>query len=371
MKFNISIHVKLNMVQKGDAGSGPDIPNSLKEGVMKRYAGVCFAVVCILSFVLAMALPVQSQEIKLRYSTFSPPMSGLAAIAEQWCKEVEKRSNGRVKISFHPGGTLVPANQSYEGTVRGITDVCLTAQQWTAGRFPLTEGVALPIGVKNATQGTRMINAWYKKFKPKEYDDVKVLYHFTSGPSHFFTLKPLNSIKDLKGMKIRAAGETSKIVSEMGAVSVSIPISDAYDAFQRGVAQGVLLALEAQKAFRWGEVLHGMQLNNGIGSISTLLVVMNKAKWASLPPDIQKIIEQVSEEWIEKTGKGWDDIDNDALEWCKSKGMKVTVVSKEEQAQTVKMMKPLLDEHIANMKKLGLPGEESLKFLQDWLKNNP
>jgi TRAP-type C4-dicarboxylate transport system substrate-binding protein len=338
---------------------------------MKRCAGVCFTVVCILSFVLAMALPVHSQEIKLRFATFSPPSSALAGIAEQYCKEIEKRTNGRVKISFHPGGTLVPANQSYEGTVRGITDICLTAQQWTAGRFPLTEGAALPIGVKSASQGTRMMNAWYNKFKPKEYDDVKVLYHFASGPSYFFTLKPLNSINDLKGMKIRAAGETSKIVKEMGAVPVSIPISDAYDAFQRGVAQGVLLALEAQKSFRWGEVLHGGQINDGIGSISTLLVVMNKAKFNSLPPDIQKIIEQVSEEWIEKTGKGWDEIDRDAMEWCKSKGMKITTVSKEEQAMTTKMMKPLLDEHIVNMKKLGLPGEESLKFLQDWLKTNP
>jgi TRAP-type transport system periplasmic protein len=338
---------------------------------MKRCVGVCFTLACILSFVLVTALPVHSQEIKLRFSTFSPPMSGLAGIAEQWCKEVEKRSNGRVKISFHPGGTLVPANQSYEGTVRGITDICLTAQQWTAGRFPLTEGVALPIGVKSATQGTKMINAWWKKFHPKEYDDVKVLYHFTSGPSHFMTIKPINSINDLKGMKIRAAGETSKIVKEMGAVPVSIPISDAYEAYQRGVAQGVLLAAETLKAFRWGDVLHGLQWNDGIGSISTLLVVMNKAKWNSLPPDIQKILEQVSEEWIEKTGKGWDAIDQDSIDFAKTKGLKITTVSKEEQAMTTKMMKPLLDEHLANMKKLGLPGEESLKFLQDWLKANP
>jgi TRAP-type transport system periplasmic protein len=338
---------------------------------MRRCVGVFFTVVCILSFVLTMALPVHSEEIKLRFATFSPPMSGLAGIAEQWCKEVEKRSNGRVKISFHPGGTLVPANQSYEGTVRGITDICLTAQQWTAGRFPLTEGAALPIGVKSATQGTRMMNAWFAKFKPKEYDDVKVLYMFSSGPSHFMTIKPLNSINDLKGMKIRAAGETSKIVKEMGAVPVSIPISDAYEAYQRGVAQGVLLAAETLKAFRWGDVLHGLQWNDGIGSISTLLVVMNKAKWNSLPPDIQKVLEQVSEEWIERTGKGWDEIDRDSIEFAKTKGMKIVTVSKEEQAMTTKMMKPLLDEYLANMKKLGLPGEESLKFCQDFLRANP
>lgn len=340
---------------------------------MKRYGCACFTVMFILFFSLAAALPAHSQEqvIKLKFSTFSNPVAGLTGIADRWCKEVEKRSNGRVKISFYPGGTLVPANQSYEATVKGITDVCLTAQQWTAGRFPLTEGAALPLGVKSAQQGTKMMNAWYTKFKPKEYDDVKVLYMFASGPSHFMTVKPLASVSNLKGMKIRAAGETSKIVAAMGAVPVSVPISDAYEAFQRGVCQGVFLAAEGLKAFRWGDVLHGLQWNEGIGSISTLLVVMNKEKWASLPPDIQKILDQVSYEWIEKTGKGWDDIDRDAIEFAKTKGMKVTTISKEEQAVTVKKMKPLLDAYLMNMKKLGLPGEESLKFCQDFLKTNP
>ncbi len=329
----------------------------------------CITAVCIFAFACP-ALP-QDKVIRLKFAIFSPPMSRLSGVADQWCKEVEKRTNGRVKLSFFAGGTLVPAPQSYEGAVKGIADISLTAQQWTAVRFPLTEGVALPLGIKNAVQGTKLMNAWYQKFKPKEYDDVKVLYMFTSGPSHFMTIKPLTSIEQLKGMKIRAAGETSKIVAAMGAVSVSVPISDAYEAFQRGVCEGVLLAAEGLKAFRWGDVLRGLQQNEGIGSISTLLVVMNKKKWSSLPPDIQQIIEQVSQEWIEKTSTAWDEIDNEAIEFAKSKGLKVVRVSKEEEAITTQRMKPLLDAYVANMKKQGLPGEESLKFCTDFLKANP
>jgi len=339
---------------------------------MERRGFTGFVMAFVLFVVLAAACPVHADDvIKLKFSTFSPPMSGLAGIAKQWCGEVEKRSNGRVKITFYPGGQLVPAMQSYEGTAKGITDVCLTAQQWTPGRFPLTEGTALPIGLKNSWQGTRMMNAWYAKFKPKEYDDVKVLYMFTSGPIYYMTVKPLASVNDLKGMKIRAAGETSKIVSAMGAVPVSVPISDAYEAFQRGICQGVLLAAETLKAFRWGDVLKGLQVNDGIGSIATLLVVMNKDKWNALPPDIQKIIDQVSQEWIEKTGKGWDEIDRESIEYAKSKGLKVFEISKEEQAATALKMKALHTAYVANMKKLGLPGEESLKFCVDFIKANP
>jgi hypothetical protein len=82
-------------------------------------------------------------------------------------------------------------------------------------------------------------------------------------------------------------------------------------------------------------------------------------------------MEQVREEWIEKTGVEWDDIDREAVEFAKSKGLKVTKVSKEDEAATVQKMKPLLDAYLANMKKLGLPGEESLKFCTDFLKANP
>lgn len=340
---------------------------------MKRFGCTCCGWLIVAFCLLFLAGPVHSDEkvVKLRYATFFPPISGLAGVAEQWCKEVEKRSNGKVKISFHPGGSLAPAPQSYEAAVRGITDISMTATQWTAGRFPMSELIHLPLGVKSAYQGTKMMNAWYEKFKPKEFDDVKVLYLFASGPSNFMTLKPLPSINDLKGMKIRAAGDTSKIVTAMGAVPVSVPIADAYEAYQRGICEGVLLSSETLKSFRWGDLLHGLQLNDGIGAVNALCVVMNKKKWSSLPPDIQKVLDEVSQEWIEKTGKAWDDIDREAIEYSESKGMKVVKISKEEETMTAEKLKPLLDDFVASMKNQGLPGEETLKFAIEYLKAHP
>jgi TRAP-type C4-dicarboxylate transport system substrate-binding protein len=340
---------------------------------MRKRGNITVGLLIVGLCLLFMSGPVRPDEktVKLRYATFFPPMSGLAGVGDQWCKEVEKRSNGKVKISFHPGGSLAPANQSYEAAVRGITDITLTATQWTAGRFPMSELIHLPLGVKTSVQATRMMNAWYEKFKPKEFDDVKILYLFASGPSHFMTIKPLPSINDLKGMKIRAAGDTSKIVSAMGAVPVSVPIADAYEAYQRGICEGVFLSAETLKAFRWGDLLHGLQMNDGIGAVNALCVVMNKKKWSSLPPDIQKILSEVGHEWIERTGHAWDDIDREGIQYAESKGMKVVKISKEEEAITAEKLKPLLDDFVTRMKSQGLPGEESLKFALDYIKAHP
>jgi TRAP-type transport system periplasmic protein len=337
---------------------------------MKRYGNV--ALVC--SFVALCLLAVsfsahgQEQVIKLNYANFFPPIHKQSVIAEQWCRELEKRTNGRVKVNYLPGGTLVPSPQSYEAAVKGIADISMSSQQWMAGRFPLTEGLYLPLGLKDGLAATRMTNEWFRKFKPKEYDDVKVLYHLTPAPGVIMTIKPVPTIDGLKGLKLRAAGDTAKIVSALGAVPVSVPISDIYEGLQRGVMQGVIMPAESLKGWKFGDVIRGMQENPGVAYGSPTILVMNKRKWNSLPPDIQKIMEELNEEWIEKSGKTWVEIDKEGIEYGLSKGMKIIKVSQEDVAKSEALMKPLLDAYVKSMKEKGLPGEESLKWCQDWVK---
>lgn len=341
----------------------------MKENVIVKLSVVAlFVTSCLLVPFSAMAA---DKVIKLKYANFFPPVHKQSVLAEQWCKEVEKRTNGRVQIMYLPGGTLVPPNQAYEAAVRSIADIAMSVQQWTAGRFPLTGVLYLPLGVKSGYQATKLINAWYQKFKPKEYDDVKVLYQHAAGSGVFLTLKPIGSIENLKGMKIRAAGETMKVAAAMGSVPVSVPVSDLYDGLKRGVIEGLLFPPECLKGWRLADLIRGMQDNPGIGYASTLVIVMNKKKWNSFPPDIQKIIEQINEEWIEKTGKTWEAADIEGIEYGISKGLKVAKISAEEVTATKKKMKPLFDAYLKNMKEKGLPGEECLKFCQDWLNANP
>ena len=100
----------------------------------------------------------------------------------------------------------------------------------------------------------------------------------------------------------------------------------------------------------------------------TNYVVMNKDKWNSIPANAQKIIEQVNEEWIEKMGKLWDELDKEGKDVFVQKGGKVFVLSKEENARWSEKLRPILDEYVKSMKAKGLPGDEALKFCLDYLK---
>lgn len=336
---------------------------------MKRT--VVLAAVCALLFSAwlgAQPLWAQGKAIELTYSIFFPAPHKNTILATQWAEEINKRTNGRVKISMFPGGTLTPADKCYDGVVKGLSDIGMSVVSYTRGRFPLTEVIDLPLGYKNGLAATKLINAYYKKFKPKEFDDTKVMYFHAHGPGILHTKKPVAKLEDLKGMKIRSTGTVAKIVSALGAVPVAMPMPETYDALQKGIAEGVMCPVEALQGWKLGEVVKSTTLNYGSAYTIAFFVVMNKDKWNSLPPDIQKIIEQVNEEWIEKTGRSWDEIDKSGMEFTKRLGNQVIALSKKEDERWVKAVRPVFDDYVKAMKEKGLPGEEALKFCLEELK---
>jgi TRAP-type C4-dicarboxylate transport system substrate-binding protein len=175
------------------------------------------------------------------------------------------------------------------------------------------------------------------------------------------------TLEDLKGLKIACHGLSSKIVGALGAVPVAMPMPERYDALQKGVAEGGVFPLEALKGWKLGEVVSSTTLNYGSAYGTGFFAVMNKEKWASLPADIQKIIEEINAEWIIKTGQGWDEIDKEGADFATSKGLKTIPLSKEEDARWHKLAQPVLDEYVKAMKEKNLPGEEALKFYQEEL----
>jgi TRAP-type C4-dicarboxylate transport system substrate-binding protein len=301
-------------------------------------------------------------QVKLNYSVFFPAPHKNAVLATEWAKEIEKRTAGKVQITVFPGGTLTPADKCYDGVVKGISDIGFSVLAYTRGKFPLTEVSDLPLGIKSGLVASKAINEYYKKFKPKELDEVKVMYLHGHGPGILHTKKGVTKLEDLKGMKIRCTGMAAKIVTALGGVPVAMPMGETYDALSRGVVDGSMAPQEALHGWKWGEVVKFTIENYGSSYSTGMFVVMNKDKWNALSPDIQQIIEKVNEEYIEKQGKTWDEIDKAGRDATLKLGNKIVPLSQDEDWKWQKAVKPLLDEYKKNMKDKGLPGEEVLSF---------
>jgi TRAP-type transport system periplasmic protein len=314
----------------------------------------------------------QDKAVQLRFSTFFPPSHPLAVITDQWCKEVEKRTSGRVKVHQYAGATLTPPAQTYDSVVQGVVDVGNIVLGYTMGKFPLTEVLDYPLGYPNGIVAHKLANAYYAKFKPKEFDDVKPMYFAGQTPGILHTKsKPVTKLEDLKGMKIRTQGSNARFMSLLGGVPVAMPMGDAYDAISKGVADGLLCADEVLKSWKIGEVVKYTTQNYASAYTSIFIVAMNKDKWNSIKPDDQKIITQINQEWIDKSAKVWEQIDEEGREFTQKRGIKVTKLTPEEDARWVAKAQPLFDEYVKKMKEKNLPGDEVLKFVRDFMKKNP
>jgi TRAP-type transport system periplasmic protein len=342
---------------------------------MKRSIHLSLLIVAfVVSSVLALSGPLKAADeavIKLRYSSFFPPTHPIGMLGDEFCKEIEKRTNGRVKVSYFPGNTLTPPTQTYDSVSKGVADIGQSLLAYTAGRFPLTEVIDYPLGYTSGLQATLLINEYYKKFKPEELNDTHVLYLHGHGPGFFSTKKEVAKIEDIEGLRIKANGTNAEMAKLLKVVPVTISMPETYDALSKGLLDGVLLPIEGVKNWGYGDFLKCTVKNFGCSYTSGMFVTMNKKKWDSLSPDVQKIFTEVSEEWIRKQGELWNKLDAEAEAALVKDGNKMQVATAAEQAAVKEKVKPLFDQYVQKMKEKGLPGAEVLKFCFDYLAEHP
>ncbi len=327
---------------------------------------VCLGVVAYMAAVVP-GCGGSDDSIRLSYSIFFPPTHIQCTTAEAWAREIEERSDGRVQITIHAGGTLTPAAQVYEGVVSGISDIGMSCFAYTRGRFPLLEGLDLPLGYPDGATATRLANEMVRKYQPDEVADTHLLYIHAHGPGILASKRPVRTLEDVAGLRIRATGLSSKVVESLGGAPVGMSQPETYEALQRGVADATLCPIETLKGWKQGEVIDYVIDSSCVGYTTAMFVTMNKAAWDRLPADIQQIFTEVSEEWIAKHGEAWDVADDEGREFVESLGKQTISLDEAEQARWRKRVEPILDEYVANMAARGLPGEAFLADLQEKL----
>ncbi len=331
----------------------------------KLHSIVALTLMVLMLAALAPASHAAAPTIKLTYSIFFPPSHGQCQAAVAWAEAIGKRTNGRVQIQVFPAGTLTKAKQCYDGVVNGISDIGMSVFAYTRGRFPAMEALDLPLGYPSGLVATRAANAFYAKFQPKELAQVKLLYLHAHGPGLLHTKKPVKTMADLKGMKIRSTGLSAKIVEKLGGVPVAMPQPSTYEALQKGVVEGTFGPIEVLKGWKQGEVIKSTTDCRSVGYTTAMFVVMNRSKWAKLPADVQKVFTEVSQEWIDVHGRTWDKNDEEGRAFTLSLGNQVIPMSDAESARWKGAVQPIIDNYVQSAKSKGLAGDDFIEALNE------
>jgi TRAP-type C4-dicarboxylate transport system substrate-binding protein len=248
---------------------------------------------------------------------------------------------------------------------------------------PLTEIMQLPfIPFKSAQQASGILRKLYNEFPEfqKEYQDVHVLVNYTAGLYRLLTTKKqIKTLEDMKGLKIRAlGGPQTDGMKALGAVPTLVPFPETYLAMQKGVLDGTLTPIGACEIFNFHEV--GNYMTDVIIATAPFAIVMNKDKWNSLSPDIQKAIDsECGYDACRWLGKNYSDALDDAgnkeiAEYEAKTGHKLVhyTLPPDELARWQEVGgRPLWDAYVKKVTAKGLPGQAVLDELLRLVKTEP
>ncbi len=303
--------------------------------------------------------PCQAQ-IRLTYANFPPATTFPCVQMEEWKKELEKRTGGKVAVQTFPGGTLLPAKNIFDGVITGTADIGTFAMSYQPGRFLISEAVDQPIGFANAKAASLALYDLIDKYKAKEFEKVKIITLFTCPPANIMTIKPVKSLKDLKGLELRVPGTAADIIKNLGGIPIAMPQSETPEALQKGTVKGHVSSMEILKDFNFAAYTANATITNLW--VVTFAVVMNKDKWASLPPDVKKVIDDMRKEWALWTGNYVDNHVLEALKWSKEKyNLQIYELPAAEKAEIPKLLKPIIDSYVKRVTDQGLPGSQIIK----------
>jgi TRAP-type C4-dicarboxylate transport system substrate-binding protein len=199
-----------------------------------------------------------------------------------WCADVETATQGRVKCNILPKPVVSPG-QTFDAVRDGLADVSYIVPGYTPGRFLLTQIAEFPFSGESGEE----LSAAYQRIHDKhlasadEHKGVLVLAVFTHGPGHIFSVKkPVGTINDLKGMKIRVGGGfVNELAKSMGVNTLLKPATESYELLASGIADGIFFPKNSPDDFKFAPLIKHMTLVPGGLYNTSFTMIANPDKW--------------------------------------------------------------------------------------------
>jgi TRAP-type C4-dicarboxylate transport system substrate-binding protein len=335
---------------------------------MSKLSRMLFTVVA--GAVLALAHPAAAQTTLTMSSWVSPQHHLTSTVLQGWANEVEKATNGRVKLRMLPKHPSAPPG-TFDAVRDGLVDLSYVTASYTPARHVLPLMAELPgSGDTSLVNSVAYSRIYWKHFhKVGEYRGVKLLGVFTHGPGQMFTKKPVAGIADVQGLKIRTGGGVAEAVAKaLGASAFVKPAPESYELLKSGVADGVFFPMESIISFKLDTVLEQATLFPGGMYSSAFGFFMNEDTWNKLPKQDQAAIEKISGEHIARlAGRSWDDADTRGFEVLKKSGVKIVHADAEFVAEVKKRSAAIIDDWIKQASAKGVDAARILAEFRDEL----
>lgn len=328
--------------------------------VLIRYT-LAAAAVCL-------AATASAQEATLKFHLFNPAATPVVQkVLKPWADAVMADSGGRIKVEMYPSMGLGGRPPELVNQVRdGVVDVTFTLPTLTPGRFPVSEVFELPFVNADALTMARALQDFHAQhLRDGEFRDFHMLAMSGSAGNAIHSRRPVRTLEDLKGMKIRTNGSGGVLFLEsIGAIPVTMGITELSSALSKGVVDAVILPFEILPAFKLHELAeHHLTLDGGRRFNSTVFIfLMNKGRYQALPQELKKVIDANSGVALaEKVARNWDEFELTGEQVVRSRGNKIVALPKADSDRMEQMAQKAVDRWIVEVKGRGIDGERMVR----------
>lgn len=316
------------------------------------------------------AAPLQAappeKPLVLKFAGWTPPQHPFSKMGAWIVQEMERRSQGRIKVEYYWSNSLVPAQQLIDAVQKGVADIAFINPAYQPGKMPLLSVISIAVG--DVCPSAKALQELMQMPEVKaELDSMNMHYlgPLTNNTYGVWTRKKqVRNLNDLKGLKLRAVGNHANLLSALGGVPVSLGAPEIYQAIEKGTLDGALANPSFALGYKWDEVTKYYYPIpfGGLGQF----VVINKSSWEKIPPDLQKratALHDIACGAAQEIYQGGGEV---LLEKAVAQGK--TVVTQPSEQDMAKMQEvtkaKIAADWVAKMNKRGLPGQ---KVLDRWM----
>jgi TRAP-type C4-dicarboxylate transport system substrate-binding protein len=306
------------------------------------------------------ALPMRSAraQTELKLASFVPPTHVIwTDVITPWTREVAKLSNNQLTVRLFPAMQLGGRPPDlYRQVVQGISDITFTLPGYTSGDFPMMALTELPGTADSADDGTKKLWKLFDKYLSRDFKGTKVLMLWNSDTASLMSrAKPIRTLEDLKGMRIRTpSAAQSAQLEALGAIPIDMPANQIYNNLDRGVIDASMIPMSAALDYKLIEVVKYFTLEPPLGR-SPFLVAMNRGRYEKLPAELKKVIDDTTGLKLSLKGAETYDKKNDEAIAQAKKTRETLTLSAEERKRWVAAFRPMIDREVAAGEKAGLP----------------
>jgi TRAP-type C4-dicarboxylate transport system substrate-binding protein len=328
-----------------------------------------FLLVLLAGLILA-AAPATAQKQVLRMAYWGGPSHQMVQTQQAWIKTIEEASGGNLTIEVDKAGLAKPEGQ-YDLIKNGVRDLVWAVPGYTPGRFDMLQVAELPLLCPGPAVCSPVLWKWYEKYQlaDKEFTDTKLLNVFTGGAFLIHTMRPVRTLEDIKGMKMRAAGASLPVARALGTAPVTLAATEAYEAVQRGTVDGVMFPWEAMTSFRLNELVKAhLDVPGGLGAPSFVIVASKKAFDNLTPANKAALLKASGEVGSALFDKAWQAADEHGRADAKERGQPIETVAPAELERWRPLLQQVTDEWLKKAEQKGYDGRKMLDDLRAMIK---